>query len=461
MQISLNEKQFLKAYFLYDRLSGCDEKGRGKLFSLLRDIYCVDSSLNEAFAVSESENVRACRNLEQYSRMKRIIEFAALSGKDLSLTKDELFMLEMKADGMREAVDRKLTRDEFPAGGLSLLEGIKTQVKNENVFALTALGLFYMTGLSGNLDETGATWMLKKSAKWNNTEALLCILKFFEDARERYLPRIYTVCYSIAETELWGCIAKRYNVTQTEGLFHGTTYLLEKLFTSDENYHREKYVATYARILNSTFLSFEDKKRILFSKNRETITRISDLPLKDDIPKERRVDMDAVATSDKKLEKYLKDTLLRINEDGGKFPLIIGDTEILKQAKAVLLKALSTFTVEVINAQYLTPHELQKTADNIFISKLTYNKDINTVFIIEKLDKMPGNVAADIGEFFDPNYRKIRMMPLNVTLNLSGCKFIGLAASKPGWVDFPADIFGQPKKKIIGFAGDNKNETAE
>ena len=67
-----------------------------------------------------------------------------------------------------------------------------------------------------------------------------------------------------------------------------------------------------------------------------------------------------------------------------------------------------------------------------------------------------GYAAADIGEFFDPAYRKIRIMPFNVTLDFSGCKFIGLAGEKPGWIDFPVDVFGQKKKNAIGFAGEKE-----
>jgi len=457
MKLGLIEKQCLKTYFMCDRLCGADKRGRKKLFDTLKDIYGLESSeLEAAFLVSERENILAAVNLEAYERIRRLVEFSNLSGVESPLNADELEVLDLKADGMRSAIEKELVhKDAIPAGGLSLLNRLKIRAKEENIHALNAMGLFLLTGIFGEKDEKAGQWMIRKTAKWNSIEGLLLTLKYYEPKREKYLARLYTVCYQVAEEALWQVVRKKYNAKAPKE-FDDEALLLEKLFSAHESFDRNKYMSTHVRILSSTFLSLEDKKRILFSKNTEILSRISDLPLHYDVEKSRVLDAQCVDQhiSDPALNAYMKRILADSFDARKIFPIITGNQELLKSVKATLLDALKTFTVEVINAQYLNERDLDKSADNIFISRITYNKDTRTVFIIENLDKLGNFAAAVIGEFLDPNYRKIRLAPMNVTIDISSCRFIGLATSVPMWMtDLPIEQFAKASQKA-GFGGE-------
>lgn len=430
MTNSLQLKEvFLTRYFSFEAIIGPLMPDMRAVFDALAVIYCMHNKeeLDSLFALCNHDEVVSVSTKEGYDRTMRVLEYGKIIGRETKVDDSVMFALNCKGAAFlkTDMIQRMLGAK--PNKGL-VLQALNSLLETQGIFVYGIMSLMLFEGYIVSKDTKKAFLIADKCAKWNDIDSILTLIKYDKVNAENYLSILNAVLADGVSKEIYKPIFDIYSGEKTIGI-SPEAKLIHK-FQCQAPGEKEKINTKVIRVAYSRSLSYEDKKRVLFSGAKELLASVNELPIDSSntiafFPEKPLV---FCALQRKEEAGNIKSLLLKCQKNKLKCkPLLLVTPEpyVGDEYADAITNCYPEGAVERISAAHLSKIDFIPSKENFVISKLMNNNKANGVFIIKDADRLNDEYAQDLCKFLEPASKaRYQLNEPHVTLDLSGCVFI-------------------------------------
>lgn len=409
---------FILEYFLYQAILGKYFNSK-EIFKMLESIFDIKN--NHLYDLLESDVIKDIQTEEDYKRYQRIKQYNEFLPDTEFLNQEEEDIIALKGKAFKISNEQSL----FSKSDMthSLIErNIYNYARRGSVLAMRILGTLQCQGIFFKKDLKSGKKYLKKASQWTDVAAALCLIEVDEENRASTISMLKAAIEDAPYQFLSDEVQKRYGLCVHE--ISEEVQLLKKVFASGK-INPDIYQPLYARLIFSTTMDLKDKKKIVFSENKEMLSSACDLPL--NISKENvKIDEDLFhlmpIIRERELHQLtisLKNSDLR-NLNSYKPICLVSDSDFALEFYIKSLKdVLGQNHIERIHISDLNEQDFESTINHVFLRHLKENK--NNVYILEFKGEIQQTILDKIKNFLkSENRTKFHLNLPAVHLDLSG-----------------------------------------
>lgn len=429
---------FLSQYFLFESVFGgfITPEEKEKMKKELRNIFCIprDKTLDAIIKAAEQDPFDKIRDIGDYERLCRTIEFAESDGQDLEITAEDRLILDQKREAMTIKAElfkqyRNLTEE-------TVYTTLITSAMNGNIKAMTTLGYMEYHGICISEDKHNAYKRIRLSANWNDLFGNLMGIAYDKENRQKYYDVLYTVLSGAVRKGSFAHICE-YTGYNGECSVDKVAKIIERAFGLGE-IKRGEVDHCFAHAAFSELIPVEDKEKLLLSNQPNTIAALADIPFgkikKGTFEFDGKCADKVTLVREDEIETIVQNlTVAKRCSDTAYRPLLIiaGENYVSRMYLRMIKDGAEGSAIYEIDASTLTDHEFSPTKDNIIISTISATKSASTLIIIKNADKLTEAQANEIVKYLDNEFRrKFRLFSPPVSLDLSGIRFVLTANGK-------------------------------
>ena len=429
---------FLSQYFLFESVFGgfITKEEKEKIKKELRRIFCIprDKELDAIMKAAEQEPFDRIRDIADYERLCRTIEFAERSGEDLEMTAADRIILDRKREAMIIKSElfkqcRNLTEE-------TVYDTLLTSAMNGSIRAMTTLGYMEYHGICIKEDRRNALKRIRLSAGWNDLFGNLMGIAYDKENRQRYYNVLYTVCNG---SERKGSFARICDFTGFDGKCEvdKVAKIIERAFGLKE-IQRGLCDHCFAHAAFSELIPIEDKEIVLLSKQQNSIAALADIPFgkikKGAFEFDGRCAEKATLVRDDETESIVQNlTVAKLCTDTAYKPLLIIAEEnyVSRMYLRMIRQGAEGSAIAEVDAATLTDRDFTPTKDNIIISTVSATKSASTLIIIKNVEKLTDQQTNELCKYLDNGFRRrFKLYSPPVSIDLSGVRFVLMANGK-------------------------------
>lgn len=266
---------FLGEYYLVRSLLGKNIADKKALFYMLGERFFIPKAeLDAIYDQAESQAIKSMVTDKDFYLYQRLMKYSKFTGESIETAQDEFFA-EIKGNALVELT--KLNLKSAVNAPKSVIYKKLTDCANiGRITGLRILGFLQCEGVLIEKNLSDGLKNLSKAAEWGDAISILYLLHYLEDERNFNIVRLKQVATHTTYYPLYLCAASVYGEALGE---NRELKLLEEAFCS-AFLKRDLYEPKYSRLIYSTAITFEEKKRLVFSVRRESMSVVTDLPLK-------------------------------------------------------------------------------------------------------------------------------------------------------------------------------------
>ncbi len=428
---------FLTQYYLLEALCGSflSSARREEVFYDLAQVFCLGQSpeLEAYFHDSGLPHFSQIRNLADYERLQRTIEFAQRSGRDMALTERDRMILAQKRNAM--VIREALFRQEMNMTCQSITATLTTQAMNGNVDAMALLGYLEHHGICMCADPHSAMKRIRLCAKWNSLFGNLMGIAWDEQP-QGYYDTLYTVLRSASQKQVMAHIL---SARGFEGTCHKNPVarIVERAFGLGI-IQRGSYHQTFAKVAFSQVISLEDKEKLLLNTQRGAVEALSDIPF--DLSWEETVCFrpdcarELPLQREREVGKILQNICLARTCPAETYrPLLVVTPEayLAQMYENMLYQGFAGSQVVQLDAGTLTDMDFAPGRGHVLLRFLAETRSARTVFMIRDCQELSGGQLEELMKLLDGAYRRrFRLFQPAVSMNLSGLMFVLLSSQR-------------------------------
>lgn len=397
---------FLHTYFLLDETAGKLVGDSKLLFQKLYAVFLLpERDADALYALTQREEVRRIDSYDDYARVCRIREYAALADTDVALPAELDEIVSIKGEALREA--RRLGCEVNTAATETAVCKALTESANTGLtVALCTLGFLQCEGIYVERNARLGVKNLERAARWNFVEGILFAL-YYGDNRLTNMERLYTVTRGTLYEEIYEAASKAYGIDGARIL--PESKMLQKAFGAGI-LKPEIYTSQYSRFIFSPILTLRDKERALFSGHREIVAETADLPLKLCFG-ELAFDPTAIACLPLAREQE-KDEVRRLTlnadmrgETAYRPVCLSADSQyLLSLYMKAMGKAFPSAHIERIDVADLNGYDFEPTRNNVFVRGC--DEDRQNVYLLYFKGVIDDGVMNAVKKFLQSDKRK-------------------------------------------------------
>lgn len=437
----LNEyllEPFLARFYLLESICGSfmTEQEKKAMFRELAEVFCLPDcdELRSLYEVSQQAHFSAIRDLNDYERLCRTMEFAEQSGQDMAVSSLDRMILAQKREAM--TVRAELFRQEKNLTRETVSTALLDRAMNGSIHAMAILSYMEYHGICVCTDQSTAVKRLRLCARWNDLFGNLMGIAYDRERTQQYYDNLGTILRSATQKHVFDHIC-RFHGFAGDYEKNSIARIIERAFGLNI-IKREQYDQVFARVAYSALIGIEDKEKLLLNKQKDAIVSLSDLPF------------DARWTEPAVFDETCGETLpLDRKEEVGKIlqnlavarqcpaevylPLLIvaQDEYLTEMYSDMLKKGLSAAPVVELDAAALTAQDLTGCRENVFLRGLSETKSARTVFLLKHCEELREEQVDELVRMLSYEYRrKFKLFQPAVSLDLSGLQFVLLAGER-------------------------------
>lgn len=420
---------FLTRYFSFEAIIGSLIPNMRAVFDTLADIYCMHNKeeLDSLFALCSHDEVACVSTKESYDRTMRVLEYGKLIGRETDVDDSVMFALNCKgaAFSKTDMIQRMLGAK--PNKGL-VLQALNSLLDSQEIFVYGIMSLLLFEGYIVPKDTKKAFFISDKCAKWNDIYSVITLMKYDKANAENYLSVLNAVLADGVSREIYKPIFDTYSGENAIGI--SLEAKLTHKFQCQTPGEKDKVNTKVIRVAYSKSLSYEDKKRVLFSGAKELLASVNELPIDSANTIAFFPDTPLVFCALRRKEESdnIKSLLLKCQKNRQKCrPLLLVASEpyVGDEYTEAIANCCSEGVVERISAAHLSKIDFIPSKENFVVSRLMNHNKANGVFIIKDVDKLNDEYAQDLCKVLEPASRaRYQLNEPHITLDLSGSVFI-------------------------------------
>ena len=428
-----SDKKCLSMYFGVKAILGWNAFDDEKLFDALTDVFGVEKATRAVLrAACDDANVRSIHSLEDYMTYMRSVDYAKRYGKSVENTDEVRFAIECKGDELKALHPMMEDCGVYPTE--TKLREAMLKPENNNLVSVAALGAFlYFEGLVFSKDSKKGVALAEKCLRWNNLEGILLLLTYGEESKkEEYLSALVTVAEREGCLEDFAGLVASFNKKGVEAHRLEEAILMADYLDRHAT-ERSLYDDVVSRIVRSPLVGASDKKRLLSAERMDAVASYSDLAVEKRGKTKWNKVWDFVSDGRKKEAKQM-DLGMRKQSSGTVLTpvLVCEDAVALKIHEDALMKAVSgAEPVVFIDASRVNKSTFAPIKSNEIVKALVRGNTANAIFVITGVDELSAEEAEQLAVLLDAkNKSNYTLADVNVSVDLSGCTFVLVSATK-------------------------------
>lgn len=413
-------ESYVYEYFLYETLfkKWIDKQ---KILEILRKIFCLPKQ-NDLYSSIESDIVKEVCTENDYHRFVRIKQYNALLGQEQNFTDQEAALVSIKGDAITTLTKYGISTNS-DASPSQVIKALMMEEERGNIIAKRIIGVLQCEGCIVNRNLSSGLNHLEKAAQWADIPSILATLRYCEEKDKQKVVKMFVSAIKNTPYALLDkVIQNKYKVYIQE---ESKEIDLVKRARSVNALKQDFYNPLYAKIIYSKIINENDKKKIVFSENKELISEVCNLPLQLEFSKiavRKDAVMDkGICKREKEYNQVIK--ALQNNDlrhlDAYKPLCLCSESEYLQHTYlSILSKVLNEAHIEKIEVADLYERDFDPTKNNIFIRNMHKHK--NTIFLLIMKGDISSGVIKSCKQFLNSAVRrKYILNHPSVTINLS------------------------------------------
>lgn len=422
---------FLKYYYLFEAVCGnfLNDRTRRKLFTELASVFCLDecAELKTYYKESNATHFAEVTDIISYSRLSRLIEFAAKNGQDIGFTDVDRMILTQKREAMQ--IKEEIFEGEKNFTEESAFSTLAIKATDGNIDAMLMVAYMEYHGICADSDEVGAVKRMRKCAEWNNLFGNLMGLKYDAENQAKYFAILAAVLKGTGRKRMLDRICKTYSY-KNEICPDEIAKIIEKAF-GYEIIERNRFDKVFEKVAFSAIISHKSKETLLLRKKEGAFSAISDLSFCVREGADYDFDKSAfdrvVLKRDDEIKAIRQNIAVTVSCPAKvRRPLFISssDTYLLDMYTSMLRNGFGKERVVVCSADTL-PNGATKFAEQTLINALRSTGVAKTVVIIKNCHEFSDEAVEELTDMLDYDYRKnFRSSNHDVSLDFSDVVFV-------------------------------------
>lgn len=409
---------FLQEYFLFDAVLG-ELYNHKELFNTLGDFFCLsDRELNHLFDMAESQVVKDVETEDDFNLYLRIRQYNKEIGKKQMFLPEDM-LIYIKGEAITTVTKYEMKSHQGSSKN-SILKILMHNAESGNIIAMRVLGVLHCEGVfvAKNLDK-GLEY-LDKAMRWTDILSSLAMFKYSNISKQKISEILKTSIKDTPYEILYELIKKRYGISKE--INYNDDVMLIKSAISANRFKKDNYDSMGARVVFSSSLNIESKKKIVFGE-QGLIAEACDLPLylnlKDVAIKKQTFE------NSKSLRKEEKRKVVRIiknylNNSRTVSPICLySDSEdVVYFYESFLCDIFDKANFVVFEMDKLKEFDIESTKNNVIIRSLNEHKDNVFLFVFI------GNIKDETFEFVKnilqiSKRRSFKLKHPSITIDLS------------------------------------------
>ncbi len=428
---------FLIQYYLLEAIcsSFLTQEAKTEMFYGLSEIFAIsDKEELECYhADSNLDHYRTVTDFASYERLCRTIEFAERSGQDIEITERDRIILAQKREAM--AIKSELFRTAKNMTKDTVVSAITTMAMNGNIDAMSILSYMEYNGICVCRDAISAKKRMRLCAKWNNLFSNLMGICYDDENKAEYYSILYTIMRSATQKRVFEHIKE---VRSYDGSCEKNSIakIIEKAFGLGI-IKRNVYDRAFSKVAFSEIVSAEDKEKILWSKQKDMIASLSDIPFgitRGELIFDEKCTQSLPLCRAGEIKKILQNIAVATTCSAEAYtPLMIvtSDDYIVDMYSKMLKRGFSESAVIELDAATLSGQDFTAGRENVFLRGLSETKAARTLFMIRHCEELDDAQLEELEKMLDCEYRrKFKLFAPPVSLDLSGLIFVLFGAER-------------------------------
>lgn len=428
---------FLIQYYLLEAICGSfmTQDAKTDMFYGLAEIFTISDTdeLERYRSDSNLEHYRSIVDFASYERLCRTIEFAERSGQEIGITDRDRIILAQKREAM--AIKAELFRTAKNMTKDTVVTAITTMAMNGNIDAMAILSYMEYNGICVCRDTSSAAKRMRLCAKWNNLFGNLMGICYDDENKAEYYSILYTIFRSATQKRVlehikavrgYGGACEKNSIAK----------IIEKAFGLGI-IKRNVYDRAFSKVAFSDIISTEDKEKILWSKQKDMIASLSDIPFDithGGVEFDEKSALSLPLSRSGEIKKILQNIAVATSCPAEAYtPLLIitSDDYIVDMYSKMLKRGFSESAVIELDAATLSVQDFTAGRENVFLRGLSETKAARTLFMIRHCEELNDAQLDELEKMLDYEYRrKFKLFAPPVSLDLSGLMFVLFGAER-------------------------------
>ena len=395
-------------------------------FGELADVFCLEyeKELSDYRWLLCAPHFASMQDKNSFERFCRILEFGRLSGQNATLSDAENRVLSAKREALG-ALHKIL-----PAGELareSVSSALYAAAVKGDLYAMTALAYMEYHGIGMRADREGALRRIFAAARWNDLFANLMGLAYDTKRQSVYNDRLHTVRFG-AGIEICDSVTAFREIT-APARHDAVAALLERAFAM-QIVKPECYDRTFGRVVFSSLASVQDKEKLLFA-GREAIASLARLPF-DVKNTPMSFDFSLSAQVPWQGDRILRNLTVLLTGSHLAKPLFLScaDNYAAWAYADLFRRGFADSPLYTVDAKSLTERDFSRSEEHLLLRAMSCTRSACPVILVTGAEELSPHLSPELVGLFDPRARERFALSYGVSMDLSGARFIFIAACR-------------------------------